>query len=130
MNILLVDDSKTVRYKLREILTQYAIGHNWGNFKMTEAVDGVEALKVIEGKEVDIVFLDWNMPNMNGDDVVREIRRNQEHNKLRIIMLTMEGSKESVTRMIKNGVNGYVLKPFKDEKIYQALDALRVNTSK
>lgn len=130
MNILVVDDSKLVRYKLREVIGKYAQQHEWANCTVMEAVDGIDALRMVETEHIDIMFLDWNMPNLSGDYVVDNVRSHKEYKKLRIVMTTTEGSKASVMKMIKKGVNGYVLKPFKDEKIYQALDALRVNTSK
>jgi two-component system chemotaxis response regulator CheY len=72
------------------------------------------------------MFLDWNMPIMNGEQVVDIIRANPAYKTTRIIMATTEGGKEGVLRMLKKGVNGYLVKPFQEASILKAVEVLRM----
>ena len=121
MNILIVDDSKIVRRVLTNTVTRFFKKTEWEELNIFEAEDGVEALEQMKKEKVDIMLLDWNMPNMNGEQVVESVRKNKEWNKTRIIMATTEGSKESVLKMIKKGANGYMVKPFQEEVIFKTL---------
>ena len=122
MNILLVDDSRTVRRVLKSTILQYFEGKKYGKPSLYDAGDGVEALECIKAQEIDIIFLDYNMPNMNGEELVDAIRSEKKWNRTRIIMVTTEGSKESVMRLMKKGVNQYIVKPFVKESINKKLD--------
>ena len=121
MNVLIVDDSKIIRRVLKTTVERFALKENWEDLAIFEAEDGVEAMGVMNKQTIDIMFLDWNMPNMNGDEVVTRVRDNKEWNKTRIIMATTEGEKSSVVRMLKKGVNGYLVKPLKEEHIFKTL---------
>jgi len=79
-------------------------------------------MKCLKKEKIQIVLLDWNMPNMTGEEVVEEVRKNKEWNKIRIIMATTEGSKASVLKMLKKGANGYMVKPFNEEAVFKTLD--------
>jgi len=76
------------------------------------------------------VLLDWNMPQMNGEEVVEAIRQNKDWNKTRIIMATTEGSKASVIKMIKKGANGYMVKPFNEEAVFKTLETISSRMAK
>lgn len=122
MTILLVDDSKIVRMMLRNVLTRIL-----GNETIfLEAENGEVALSQMSAAQIDLVMLDWNMPIMNGEQVVDAIRANPEYKNTRIIMATTEGGKSEVLRMIKKGVNGYLVKPFQEANIIKAIEALRM----
>lgn len=122
MTILLVDDSKIVRMLLRNVLTRVL-----GNETLfLEAENGEVALAQMKSASVDLVMLDWNMPIMNGEQVVDAIRANPDYKSTRIIMATTEGGKNEVLRMIKKGVNGYLVKPFQEANIVKAIEALRI----
>lgn len=122
MNVLIVDDSRIVRRVLNETIHDYFKSHEKGRLKTFQAADGDVALQCMEKEHIDIVLLDWNMPNMDGEEVVNSIRSHREWNATRIIMATTEGSKENVMKMIKKGVNGYLVKPFNEESVFSALD--------
>ena len=122
MNILIVDDSKIVRRVLKNALERYALKEGWENLSLYEAEDGVEAMEAMKNHEIDIMFLEWNMPNMNGDEVVTRVRENKEWNKTRIIMATTEGEKSLVVKMLKKGVNGYLVKPLQEESLFKTLN--------
>jgi len=130
MNILIVDDSKIVRRVLNNTMQRYFKAPAWATLNVFEAEDGVLAMKEMQNHPIDIILLDWNMPNMNGEEVVEAIRANKEWNKTRIIMATTEGSKTSVLKMIKKGANGYMVKPFNEEAIYKTLDTITARMAK
>lgn len=120
MNILLVDDSRT----MRNIQKQALAGIPGAN--CLEAADGVEALKMIESTlgGFQLILVDWNMPNMDGITLVRKIRQTDTTTPL--IMVTTEGEKRRVVEALQAGVNNYVVKPFTPEclieKVTQTLN--------
>ena len=124
MNVLIVDDSKIVRKVLSEAVINYFQSTRDIAIRLFQAEDGVKALEVMSKETVDIMLLDWNMPNMTGEQVVNIIRSNKQWNKTRIIMATTEGSKESVLRIMKKGANGYLVKPFNQKSIFNTLDKI------
>jgi two-component system chemotaxis response regulator CheY len=122
MKIMLVDDSRTIRNIEKNVLTQ--LGHS----DLLEAGDGVEALNLIATQMPDLFLVDWNMPNMDGLTLVKNIRI--KNKQVPIIMVTTEAEKSRVVEAIKAGVNNYVVKPFTadtlGEKIQQTLTKLGV----
>ena len=131
MNILIVDDSKIVRRVLTNTVKRFFTAPSWPNgCTIIEAEDGLVAMKQMESQKVDIMLLDWNMPNMTGEEVVVAVRANKEWNKTRIIMATTEGGKDSVLKMIKKGANGYMVKPFQEEAIFKTLETVTARMAK
>ena len=117
MNILLVDDSRTMRNIQKKILVGLA-----PEVQFAEAGDGLEALAVITASptKFDLVFVDWNMPNMDGITLVKKVR---ETNKtMPMIMVTTEAEKTRVVDAIKAGVNNYVIKPFTPEMLLEKVN--------
>jgi two-component system chemotaxis response regulator CheY len=107
---------------LRNVLTK-VLG---GDTIFLEAENGEIALEQMKISPIDLMMLDWNMPIMNGEQVVDAVRANPEYKNTRIIMATTEGGKNEVLRMIKKGVNGYLVKPFQEPNIVKAIEALRM----
>lgn len=130
MNVLIVDDSKIVRRVLTNTMQRYFKAPKWDEINIFEAEDGVVAMKQMEKNKIDIILLDWNMPNMNGEEVVDAVRANKEWNKTRIVMATTEGGKTSVLKMIKKGANGYMVKPFNEEAIFKTMDTITARMPK
>jgi len=130
MNLLIVDDSKIVRRVLTNTMRRYFKAPEYPELKIFEAEDGLEAMEVMKKEKVDIMLLDWNMPNMNGEEVVDAVRANKEWSKTRIIMATTEGSKASVLKMIKKGANGYMVKPFQEDAIFKTLNTITARMQK
>ncbi len=130
MNVLIVDDSKIVRRVLSNTLPRLAEKLKWDELTLFEAEDGLIALEQMQKNDIDIMLLDWNMPNMNGEEVVDTVRANKAWNKTRIIMATTEGGKDSVIKMIKKGANGYMVKPFKEEAIFKTLQTVSARMPK
>ena len=123
MNLLIVDDSKVMRSIIKNSLLSYFKKPDYAKVNIYEAEDGVIAMESIAKEDIDIIFLDWNMPNMNGEEVIEAVRENPEWNDIQIIMATTEGSKTNVLRAIKKGADGYVVKPFSQDIIHNALNA-------
>jgi two-component system chemotaxis response regulator CheY len=97
-----------------------------GEVEFVEAADGLEALMAMPGGKAgdrsgfDLALIDWNMPNLNGGQLVARIREKDKTTPL--IMVTTEAEKSRVVDMLKAGVNGYVIKPFKPDVL---LDRVR-----
>ncbi len=102
--VLVADDSKTMRTIIRRSLE--ALGYA----DVAEAGDGAEALSLFQQQEFSLVLTDWNMPNKNGLDLVRDIR--SQNAQVPIIMVTTEAEKRQVMAAIQAGVSDYLVKPF------------------
>jgi two-component system chemotaxis response regulator CheY len=111
MKILIVDDSRTMRMMLKHALTPL------GPVAFVEAVDGVEGLKAFATfpSGYDLVLVDWNMPHMNGLEMIGKVREIDK--KTPIIMVTTEGEKDHVLDALRAGANSYVIKPFSPETL-------------
>ncbi len=116
--ILFVEDSPTMRRIIANSLQRL------GYSDIIEAENGVDALEKIEGKTIDLLVTDWNMPEMNGADLVKNIRAMPEYETLPIVMITTRGMKDDVMTAMKLGVNGYVIKPFTPEILRTKLEAI------
>lgn len=115
MNVLLVDDFSTMRRILKKALK--VIGFN--NF--IEAEDGKDAIGKIKNGKVDLIFCDWNMPNMTGIDFLKYVRSENDLKDLPFIMVTAEGQKENVIAAVDAGVSNYIIKPFTADTIKEKL---------
>ena len=113
IKFLTVDDSLTMR-----LIIKNAITNNFKDAVVYEAENGIKCLEILENNpKIDIIFMDWNMPKMNGSDTVNKIRENPKYDHIKIIMATTEGGREEVIEMISKGVKGYLVKPFRHENI-------------
>ena len=115
MNILLVDDSRTIRNIQKNVLKE--LGHE----NVWEAEDGVQALARLKEEIPDLMLVDWNMPNMDGITLIREVRKTNKS--LPIIMCTTESEKSRVLEAVKAGVNNYIVKPFTVESLGEKINA-------
>jgi two-component system chemotaxis response regulator CheY len=106
MKILTVDDSATMRRIIKNHLKQS------GYEDVDEAENGKEALVLLQKTAYDLLITDWNMPEMCGLDLVREVRRLEPLRALPILMITTLSAKEDIVTALKAGVNNYVVKPF------------------
>ena len=106
--ILSVDDSKTVRALLARLLRPYAC-------ELCEAANGEEGLAVAAREKPDLIFLDYNMPVMDGVTMLRRLRDNAELRRTPVIMLTAESGAENIATVARLGVRDYIIKPFDEE---------------
>ena len=115
MKILVVDDFSTMRRIVRNLLKELGFSN------VDEAEDGVDALRKLRANSFDFVVSDWNMPNMTGIDLLREIRKDATLKHLPVLMVTAEAKKENIIEAAQAGASGYVVKPFTavtlDEKL-------------
>ncbi len=111
MKVLFAEDSPTMRRIILNTLNKIGLKD------VIEAENGVDALEKLNGQPIDIVLTDWNMPEMNGEELVIKLRSDPKYAKTPILMVTTRGMKEDVLTAIKHGVNGYIVKPFSPEKL-------------
>ncbi len=109
---LIVDDSKVIRMVAKKILQELS-------FETQEAEDGQIALDICIKKLPDAILLDWNMPNMNGIDFLRELRKLPGGEMPIVVFCTTENDIEHIQEAISAGANEYIMKPF-DSEIMQA----------
>jgi len=119
-NVLIVDDSSSMRAVIKKTLK--VSGFNVGQFLM--AGNGKEALKVLEGQWVDIILTDINMPNMNGMELLTEMKKDEMLKSIPVVMVTTEGSDKVMQESIGLGAQGYVKKPFRPEEIKRILNGI------
>lgn len=120
MRILIVDDSSTMRRIIGNVVMQ--LGFSKDSFD--EAEDGLKAWKLLSENEYGVILTDWNMPNMNGLELIQKICAGGKHQKTPIIMITTEGGKGEVITALKAGVNNYIVKPFSAEVLKEKLDSV------
>jgi two-component system chemotaxis response regulator CheY len=112
---LVVDDFSTMRRIVRNLLKEL------GFTNVQEAEDGVEALAKLRIEEFDFIVSDWNMPNMTGIELLRQVRADAKLKHLPVLMVTAEAKKENIIEAAQAGASGYVVKPFTaatlDEKL-------------
>lgn len=113
---LVVDDSKIMRSAVKRALNNLMLA----DFEYVDAKDGEDALEKFTD-DIDIMFVDWNMPNMTGVEFSQEIRK-QGNEHIPIIMVTAEKSMGKVDKALnEGGANEYVTKPFNADKMHKAI---------
>ena len=119
MKILVVDDSSTMRRIIVNTLSRL------GYKDTVQGADGVEAWEAMQANpDIGVVITDWNMPNMNGLELVKKIRAEEKYVDIPIIMVTTEGGKAEVITALKAGVNNYIVKPFTPQVLKEKLQAV------
>ena len=122
MKFLVVDDFSTMRRIVSNLLKEL------GYSNVDEAEDGAMALSKLKNEQFDFVISDWNMPVMNGLDMLKSIRADAALAKLPVLMVTAEAKKENIIAAAQAGANGYVVKPFTaatlDEKLAKIFEKL------
>ena len=106
LKFLVADDFSTMRRIVRNLLKEL------GFQNVDEAEDGVVALSKLRGSQFDFVVVDWNMPNLTGIDLLKEIRADDNLKHLPVLMVTAEAKKENIVSAAQAGANGYIVKPF------------------
>lgn len=126
MKALIVDDSRAIRSIIRRTLEERG-------FDVIEAGHGQEALERLDADpEIGVLLVDWNMPVMNGLDLVRELRRdkdNPDRARLPILMVTTETEIRQMVRALAAGANEYLMKPFSPEALVDKLSLLGVKAA-
>ena len=112
MKLLIVDDSSIIRKIIKAAADVLQM-------ETEEAQSGIEALEILSEKynEIDLVLLDWNMPEMSGYDVLVEIKSNEKYKTIPVMMVTTEGQKGNIVAAIRMGAANYMTKPFTVEEL-------------
>ncbi|PLX80981.1 MAG: two-component system response regulator [Desulfuromonas sp.] len=117
--ILTVDDSATVRLVLSTTLRD-------AGYEVIEACDGQEALDYLDDGDINMLITDLNMPNVDGIDLIRQVRRTSGFRFVPIIMLTTESEEEKKREGKAAGASGWILKPFKPEQLLAVVNMVMV----
>ena len=118
MKILIVEDFSTMRRIIKNLLRD--LGFNYTQ----EADDGLTALPLLKKGGFDFVVTDWNMPGMQGIDLLKTIRADDELKHLPVLMITAEAKREQIIEAAQAGVNGYIVKPFTAATLKEKLDKI------
>ena len=119
MKLLVVDDSSTMRRIIKNTLARL------GYKDILEGADGVEGWTQMDSNpDIDMLITDWNMPEMNGLELVKKVRADARFKDTPIIMVTTEGGKAEVITALKAGVNNYIVKPFTPQVLKEKLGAV------
>lgn len=118
MKILIVDDFSTMRRIIKNLLRD--LGFN----NTQEADDGSTALPMLQKGDFDFVVTDWNMPGMQGIDLLKAIRADEKLKNIPVLMVTAEAKREQIIAAAQAGVNGYVVKPFTAATLKEKLDKI------
>ena len=120
MKVLIVDDSSAMRKLIKRIISKYAS-------EVCEAENGQVALGVIQQHgDFDVVLIDWNMPVMDGLQLIKKLRRNEEYCNMKLVMVTTEAEPAKMARALISGADEFVMKPFTEEVMLEKLRLIGV----
>ncbi|MEM6732252.1 MAG: response regulator [Myxococcota bacterium] len=115
--VLTVDDSRAVRMMVRKALQGLDV-------TVLEAENGAQGLEVIRDKQPDLVLLDYNMPEMDGEQMLTELRKDPSVRETQVMMLTTEAMGGTMERLESLGLSEYIIKPFKQPDLMRKVRAL------
>ncbi len=118
MKILIVDDFSTMRRIIKNLLRD--LGFN----NTSEADDGNTALPMLQNGSFDFLVTDWNMPGMQGIDLLRAVRSDPGLARLPVLMVTAEAKRDQIVEAAQAGVNGYIVKPFTAVTLKEKIDRI------
>ena len=118
IKVLVVDDFPTMRRIVKNLLKQL------GFENIDEAEDGAQALGKLKAGGYGLVVSDWNMPVMEGIDLLKQVRAEESLKSIPFLMVTAEAEKDKVITAIKAGVDNYVVKPFTAEILKEKLEKI------
>lgn len=107
VRFLIVDDSALVLGKVRKVLE-----NKFGTSHIIKASNGAKALEALKKENIDIIISDWNMPEVNGEELLFEVRNSDKWKNIPFIMMTSNCKRDFIVTAIQNGVTNYVIKPF------------------
>ena len=118
MSFLVVDDFPTMRRIVRSLLKEL------GFTNVDEAEDGQDALNKLRAGNFEFVVSDWNMPNLDGLEMLKQIRADEAMKALPVLMVTAEAKKENIVAAAQAGANGYIVKPFTAATLEEKLNKI------
>ncbi|KZN28818.1 response regulator [Pseudoalteromonas luteoviolacea] len=120
IKILIADDSNTMRQLTLQTLR--ALGYR----ELDEARDGRQALMKLNTYHYDVLVTDWNMPGLNGFDLVKIMKSDERLSRIKVIMLTSETSMYKVKQIVELGINEYICKPFSPDMLAKKISRLNL----
>ena len=117
--ILVVDDSRIMRNIVKNTFSELKIPCHF-----LEAGNGKEAFTLLETNKVDMVLLDWNMPEMDGIEFLKRVRAMPNYKEMPIIMVTSESAKYNVVEALQNGATDYIVKPIREKVFMEKLSEI------
>lgn len=119
--IVIAEDFNSSRKIIKNSLEQLGL-------KVLDAADGREAMKFFDGRKIDLVVTDFNMPNMNGAELIEVIRSKKDYLFIPILVLTTETSQQKKDQVVKQNITGWIRKPFEIEDFKKIIKrALQLN---
>jgi two-component system chemotaxis response regulator CheY len=115
--IIIAEDSVSIREAI-------AFGLEAEGYEVEKAENGLEALKKFDGSKIDMLLTDFHMPEMNGLELIRNVRNLEGYRNLPILVLTTENQKELILQAKQAGGTGWLAKPFSMEKLVQTIRRL------
>lgn len=116
--LLVVDDFATMRRIVGNLLREAGATH------ILEAENGAEALRKLETNDVGFVISDWNMPRMNGLELLQAVRASEQLKHLPFLLITAEARKENIIDAAQAGADGYIVKPFTVATLREKIEAI------
>jgi two-component system chemotaxis response regulator CheY len=113
--ILVIDDSESIRELVSMVLEN-------GGYAVDRGSDGLSALKLLDGRKVDLIITDLNMPNVDGISLIREVRKMNQYTTTPILILTTESQTALKEEAKAAGATGWVIKPFAGEKLLAVIN--------
>lgn len=117
--VLVVDDSRIMRNIVKNTFSEMGIP-----CEFVEAGNGKEALVQLESREIHLVLLDWNMPELSGLDFLKKVRAMEKYASLPIIMVTSEAARYNVIEALKNGATDYIIKPVNEKSFREKISKI------
>lgn len=114
MKIMIVDDSKAIYMMVSQMLSEQGHESVW-------AEDGVDACNKLANENVDLILLDWNMPNMSGPEFL-EKNKNESVTNAPIVMMTTENKPDYIKQALQLGAVEYIMKPFTSDILFNKLE--------
>ena len=114
--IMIVDDEAMTRNLVKRLLEPKG-------YEVVEAADGIDAFKNLTD-DIDLIFLDWLMPNMSGIEFLEQFRKDKKNSNIKIVMLTALAEIENVVEAMDSGADDYIIKPFTSGLIFDKINEL------
>jgi two-component system chemotaxis response regulator CheY len=119
--VLVVDDSRIMRNIVKNTFSLMKIP-----CQFLEASNGKEALQHVQNQKVDLVLLDWNMPELSGIDFLKQVRAQPDYAQIPIIMVTSEAAKYNVIEALKAGATDYIIKPVSEKNFREKMTKVTI----
>jgi two-component system chemotaxis response regulator CheY len=117
-SVLVVDDFSTMRRIVSSLLREAGFVH------LSEAEDGVEAMRKLESSSFQFIVSDWNMPRMTGLELLKAVRHSNHLKRLPFLLITAEAGRENIVEAAQAGADGYIVKPFTAATLKDKVEAI------